>query len=375
MNSPHTLLPLALCLLLGLTSCQDFLDEAPNGVLSEGQVNNLENVDGLIIAAYSWLGNDHYTAPNYLWATGNLRAGDSHKGGNGAGDIFYYHAMSVYQPLIADMSTFPPDLLDLNNKKWERQFTGVSRVNAALSVLGTVTETEFPEKTVREAELRFLRGHYYFDLKQHYKRVPYLDETIPVEEILQVSNVALTDQQLWDKIAEDFRFGVQNLPDNQPEVGRANKQTARAYLAKTLLFQAYEQNDQHAVTNINSGKLEEVVDLVTAIENSGTYALQNDYAENFLYEFENGTESVFAIQRSISDGSPDGRGTWATALNYPQSADFGCCGFHVPTENFVNSFKTDDQRTSPLRYLQRRGIPGSHRCGGSPPGPLRLPGR
>jgi hypothetical protein len=113
-----------------------------------------------------------------------------------------------------------------------------------------------------------------------------------------------------------------------------------AYLAKTLLFQAYEQNDQNAVSNIDNSKLEEVVSLVTQIENSGKYALQSDFAENFLYEFENGTESVFAIQRSINDGSPDGRGTWASALNYPQSAEFGCCGFHVPTQNFINSFKT-----------------------------------
>lgn len=329
-------------LLLALSSCQDFLEEEPNGVLSQDQVNNIDNVDGLIVAAYSWLGNDHYTAPNYLWPTGNLRAGDSHKGGNGAGDIFYYHALSVYDPLIADMSTFPPDLIDLNNKKWERQFTGISRVNAALSVLNTVTEDEFPMKIVRQAELRFLRGHYYFDLKVHYKRVPFLDETIPVEEILQISNVALTDQQLWDRIAEDFRYGVENLPDDQPAVGRANKQKARAYLAKTLLYQAYEQNDRHEVVNINGEKLQEVVDLVTAVEQSGQFDLQPDYAENFLYQFENGPESVFAIQRSINDGSPDGRGTWATALNYPQSPEFGCCGFHVPTENFINAFKTEN---------------------------------
>ena len=329
-------------LLLALSSCQDFLEEEPNGVLSQDQVNNIDNVDGLIVAAYSWLGNDHYTAPNYLWPTGNLRAGDSHKGGNGAGDIFYYHALSVYDPLIADMSTFPPDLIDLNNKKWERQFTGISRVNAALSVLNTVTEDEFPMKIVRQAELRFLRGHYYFDLKVHYKRVPFLDETVPVEEILQISNVALTDQQLWDRIAEDFRYGVENLPDDQPAVGRANKQKARAYLAKTLLYQAYEQNDRHEVVNINGEKLQEVVDLVTAVEQSGQFDLQPDYAENFLYQFENGPESVFAIQRSINDGSPDGRGTWATALNYPQSPEFGCCGFHVPTENFINAFKTEN---------------------------------
>jgi hypothetical protein len=327
-------------LLLSLTSCQEFLSETPKGVLSEGQVNTIENIDGLVTAAYSWLGNDHYTATNYHWPTGNLRAGDAHKGGNGAGDIFAYHALSIFTPLIADMSTFPPDLIDLSNKKWERQFTGISRCNAALSVLATVTEEEYPLKAAREAELRFLRGHYYFDMKIHYKHIPFFDENVAGEDLLKVSNVELSDQELWDRIADDFRFGVDNLPESQAQVGRANKYTAMAYLAKTLLYQAYVQNDQNQVTSIDNAKLEEVVDLVSAIESSGSYALANDYAENFLYEFENGSESVFAIQRSINDGSPDGRGTWSSALNYPQSPEFGCCGFHVPTENFVNAFKT-----------------------------------
>jgi len=335
----HKLLLLTL-LAFGFASCKDFLEETPKGVLSEGQVINIENIDGLVIAAYSWLGNDHYTAPNYLWTTGNLRAGDAHKGGNGAGDIFAYHALSVYTPLVADMSTFPPDLIDLNNKKWERQFTGISRCNTALAVLNQVTEAQYPLKKAREAELRFLRGHSYFDLKIHFKRVPYIDENVAVEDILKVSNVDLTDQELWTKIADEFRFGVANLPETQSQVGRANKYTAMAYLAKTLLYQAYEQNDQNQVTRVDAAKLEEVVSLVTQIEGSGKYGLQGDFAENFLYEFENGKESVFAIQRSINDGSPDGRGTWASALNYPQSAEFGCCGFHVPTQNFVNSFKT-----------------------------------
>ena len=339
MKNIHKILLLTL-LAFGFASCQDFLYETPKGVLSEDQVNSIDNIDGLVIAAYSWLGNDHYTAPNYLWPTGNLRAGDAHKGGNGAGDIFAYHALSVYTPLIADMTTFPPDLIDLNNKKWERQFTGISRCNAALAVLSKVSTAEYPLKEVREAELRFLRGHYYFDLKIHFKRVPYIDETVAVEDILKVSNVDLTDQELWTKIADEFRFGVANLPEAQPQVGRANKYTAMAYLAKTLLFQAYEQDDQNAVSKIDNSKLEEVVSLVAQIENSGQYALQGDFAENFLYQFENGPESVFAIQRSINDGSPDGRGTWASALNYPQSAEFGCCGFNTPTQNFVNSFKT-----------------------------------
>ncbi|MDZ4262096.1 MAG: RagB/SusD family nutrient uptake outer membrane protein, partial [Pseudomonadota bacterium] len=188
-----------------------------------------------------------------------------------------------------------------------------------------------------------IRAIFYFDLKVHHKRVPFIDETMDSETVKTVSNMDLTDQQLWDKIAGDFRFASENLPLTQPEIGRANQLSAKAYLAKVLLFQAYEQDDSNAVIAINQAKLNEVVTLVDQIESANVYGLLDDFGYNFMHEFENSTESVFAIQRSHNDGSPDGRGSWASALNAPLQGGFGCCGFHVPTENFVNSFKTNAQ--------------------------------
>ncbi|ARU26688.1 RagB/SusD family nutrient uptake outer membrane protein [Cellvibrio sp. PSBB006] len=327
-----------------LISCgSDDLSKNQKGTLSEEQITSKENLDGLVTASYSYLGNDHYTAPNFLWPTGDLRAGDAHKGGNGPGDIFAYHALSVYTAIIPDMESYPPDFVDLNNKKWVRNYTGIARANTALKAIANVTEMDYPNKSIREAELRFIRAIFYFDLKIHHKRVPYIDETMTADEIKATSNMDLTDQQLWDKIAEDFRFAAVNLPVEQPEIGRANQLSAKAYLAKTLLYQAYEQDDFNNVVNINQAKLEEVVTLVDEIEQENRYDLLDNFGYNFMHEFENSEESVFAIQRSMNDGSPDGRGSWASALNAPLQGGFGCCGFHVPTENFVNAFKTGEQ--------------------------------
>jgi hypothetical protein len=316
------------------------LDVPPKAVLTEEQVTSAENIDGLVIAAYSYLGNDHYTSPMFLWPTGNLRAGDAHKGGNGPSDIFAYHALSMFEPLVPDMESFPPDLIDLNNKKWTRNYTGISRANAGLQVIAKAGAAAISNAEEKQAELRFIRSIFYFDLKIHHKHIPWIDENMTQEEILATTNVDLSDQQLWDKIADDFRFASQNLPDVQQDIGRASALSAKAYLAKTLLYQAYEQNDNHEVVSIDSEKLNEVVTLVDEIEASGVYGLLDDYGNNFQAAFDNSKESVFAIQRSLNDGSPDGRGSWSTALNAPQAGGFGCCGFHVPTENFVNAFKT-----------------------------------
>lgn len=338
---------LTLCGLVALTvtACggSSSLDKEPKAALSEEQVTTAENLDSLVTATYSYLGNDHYTAPMYLWPTGNLRAGDAHKGGNGPADIFAYHALSLYEPIIPDGESFPPDFIDLNNKKWVRDYTGISRANTALGVISDVAEADYPQKAERMAELRFLRAIFYFDLKIHYKLIPWIDETMTPEQIQATSNVDFTSQELWEKIAADFRFAVENLPppQEQEQIGRANQDSARAYLAKTLLYKAYVQDDQHQVVNINEDELEEVVSLVNAIEQNGYFGLMDDFGDNFLWEFENNRESVFAIQRSRDDGSEDGRGSWPTALNTPMSGGFGCCGFHVPTDNFVNAFKTD----------------------------------
>lgn len=318
------------------------LDVPPKAVLTQAQVTSAENIDGLVIAAYSYLGNDHYTSPMFLWPTGNLRAGDAHKGGNGPSDIFAYHALSMFAPLVPDMESFPPDLIDLNNKKWTRNYTGISRANAGLQVIANADAASIPNAKEKQAELRFIRSIFYFDLKIHHKHIPWIDENMTQEEILATTNRDLTDQQLWNKIAEDFRFASQNLPDVQQDVGRASALSAKAYLAKTLLNQAYVQNDKHEVVSIDSDKLNEVVTLVSEIEASGIYGLLDDYGNNFQAAFDNSKESVFAIQRSLDDGSPDGRGSWPTALNAPQAGGFGCCGFHVPTDNFVNAFKTNN---------------------------------
>ena len=189
--------------------------------------------------------------------------------------------------------------------------------------------------------MRFLRGHAHFVGKLMWKHIPYIDETLSREEILETSNDALTSDELFNKIADDFQFAIDNLPETQTEVGRANKLAAQAYLAKVRLYQAYTQNDVHAVTGIDAARLNEVVNLTTAVINSGRYSLQPDFAENFLYGFDNGPESIFAIQYSINDGTAIGRLSMSTSLNYSLAPQYGCCWFHMPSQNMINAFATD----------------------------------
>ncbi len=319
-------------------ACKDFLDYQPQGTLSSDNIKSVDNADALVTAAYAAIGNGEMIGPiASMWVYGSVRSDDAYKGGGGVGDvqdINLYEHYNLTQPQQGDGWMHP--------YTWEEYYRVISRANVALRSINTLTDTQFPLKKTRQGELRFLRGHAHFMLKMLFKYAPYVDETQTSDQILALSNRTLTSDQLWDKIATDFQFALDNLPPTQTQVGRANKLSAAAYLAKLRLYQAYEQDETHKVTNINKDKLQQVVSLTDMVINSGKYSLQPDFAENFLPEFDNGVESVFAVQYSINDGTTIGRLNFETGLNYPTGApQYGCCGFHQPSQNLANAFGTD----------------------------------
>ncbi|NCA85209.1 MAG: RagB/SusD family nutrient uptake outer membrane protein [Clostridia bacterium] len=324
---------------LSLQGCQDFLDVKPKGVLSEENLTAPENAEGLVISAYSALGSDHYTAPYSMWPYGNVRSDDAYKGGRDEADIQSYHFFETFvytQPNMAGLEGGgDPD------EMWFSLYISISRVNNALRALNDLTDEEMPLRKVRQAEMRFLRGHFYFKLKILWKYIPYIDEFVPVNDYENISNRQFTNDELWDKIAADFEFATENLPLFQPEVGRANQVAAKAYLGKVRLYQAYEQDENHNVVNINMQRMSEAVALFNDALAS-RYTLETDFANNFLPGiFQNGPEALWSVQYSIGDVSPKGRLNWGDVLNAPMDGGFGCCGFHQPSQNLVNAFKTD----------------------------------
>jgi starch-binding outer membrane protein, SusD/RagB family len=321
--------------LLIVSSCKDSLEYTPTGVLSSADLTSPTAIDGLVTSAYAAIGNGDMIGPIYsMWAFGSVRSDDAYKGGGGTGDVGDVDAMEHYNLVTPTMGWFV-------TRTWQNLFKSISRCNVALRAVNTLSDASFPQKKTRLAELRFLRGHSYFLMKQLYKNIPIFDETATDEDILKTSNVLGNDES-WNKIAADFQYAIDNLPNTQPDLARANKYAAQAYLAKLRLYQAYEQDATHKVTNINKTRLQEVVTLAQAVIASGKYKLNADIADNFLPETENSAESIFAIQFTINDGTTSGRLSYENGLNYPHGApQYGCCGFHAGSQNLVNAHTTD----------------------------------
>ena len=327
------------CITATLTSCNDFIDVEPQGVISEDLAMSQPNE--MVTSAYAKLGDDWYTYPFNLWPYGDLTSDDCMKGGSGTTDT-NYHPFEVWSTLTAST----PDHMD---EMWYHLYCSISRCNRALVSLEEYGDDKLGAelKAVRQAEVLFLRAHFYFKLVQIWNQVPWVDEEVyrnHTEE--QTPNNAFSHAELMDKIVADFKKAYDVLPATQQEGGRANKIAAAAYLAKCYLTMAwgdgYEANT--GVSHINQEYMQEVLKYTEVVKNAGQYGYLEDFGDIFLPEYKNSKESIFAVQHSDyqDDNTLYGRANWSNMLN-------GCwgiwsCGwdFHKPTQNLVNAFKTKD---------------------------------
>jgi len=258
-----------------INACSEsFVDYVPKGTVSADILNTPDRVDQLCTAAYASIGNDDWNVPHTsMWLFGSVRSDDAYKGGGSVADQGQMHNMEVFNLITVDMSYL--------NNIWVRIYQGIGRANQALRGLEQFSESEYPLLNVRRAEMRFIRGHFHFLLKILFKYPVYVDHSTPLDSLKFVSNRKYSNDELWGKIAEDFLFAYNNLPETQPEIGRANKYAAAAYLAKAKLYQSYVQDEQNNVTSINQTLLNEVITYTDYVINSEKYGLFDDIGNKF----------------------------------------------------------------------------------------------
>jgi hypothetical protein len=320
-----------------LTSCDDFIDVEPKGVIDEKLAGS--QPEEMVTAAYAMLGNCWYTYPFNLWPYGDVSSDDALKGGSGTTDTGY-HPMEVWSTL-----TSTPGELD---ELWYRLFCNISRCNRALVSLRDFGEHKLGADLTkqREAEVLFLRAHSYYKLIQMFRKVPWVDEEVYENNAQeQTRNDEFTYEELMQKVIADFQTAFDVLPETQAEGGRANKIAAASYLAKCYLVLAWGDGYEATtgVNHINQEYMNKVVEYTNVVKNSN-YGYLEDFGDIFLPEYKNSKESIFAVQTSdkADDNTNFGRANWSNMLN-------GCwgiwsCGwdFHKPTQNLVNAFKTKD---------------------------------
>ena len=325
-------------LIFSFTNCKKILDVKPQAAITEADVSTPGSVDGLIIAAYAWIPHEGILNQKMSPWLADIKSDDSYKGGGGLSDQTPWYQMEVFSLVTPSVGN--------NDGMWYGQYEGISRCNTALRALDGLNEADYPNKIQRIAEMRFLRGYMFMQLKKWYKWIPYFDEHVSNDSIKLIPNhpdTAKSDLFIWNNIYQDFVAAANDLPETQTEVGRATKYAAEAEAAQVLLWMAYEENDNNQVVNINKGRLTEAMIYIDDIINSSKYSLSADFSHNFKFSDDNATsESIWEWQYTHSDGTPNGNLNGGTPLNAPWWPPyFSCCDFHKASYNMVNAFRVD----------------------------------
>jgi hypothetical protein len=323
------IIPVLLSMLVLLFACQkSYLEVPAYGALSPGDLTNKSGVDRILIGAYSLLdgqggaggANGPWASSSSNWVYGSVAGGDAHKGSD-PGD----------QNLITPIEQWNASAANAYlNQIWLARYDGVQRANEAIRLMRQATDMS-PEDTIQlTSEARFLRAHYHFELRKMFGKIPWISE-----EVTYVAKNYLVPNStdVLSNIEEDFRYAYAHLPDSTA-AGRANKWAAASYLARTL---AYEKKWAEAKTLLTTI----IADGRTA--NNKKYALTPMFEDNFNPATKNSSESVFAVQMFVNDGTGGANANAGDALNFPYGggAQTGCCGFYQPSFSLANSYKVD----------------------------------
>lgn len=309
-----------------LSACnEDFLEITPKGSLDQAVLANEEGINGLLIGAYSMLDGISsqfgWEAASSNWVYGDIRGMVGNKGTD-AGD----------QPDINPLQTFSETATNpYLNVKWRAVYESVSRCNSAIMVTnealaaGAITQDQ-ATSFIKQA--RALRGWYHFEAWRMWEMIPYVDETTDQATLTNTEDVRA-------KIIADLTEGI-TLPNNMGQVGRFNGTVCKILLAKALM----QMNGDY------DGALDLLEDAKNGTKPNGQpIGLAPTYGEVFDIVNRNGIESIYTVQYSVNDGSGAWNGGWGEVLNFPYKSGGspgGCCGFFQATQEFVNSFRTED---------------------------------
>ena len=329
----------AFCVICGLMSCSDFLEEqVPQATLTQDEVKNPEYIDNVLISAYAGLVsiedmNSSFSLWNY-----DTRSDDAYVGGSNFSDGEPFHVLEKH---VGVMTTDWP-----YNDIWNRFYKYLSRVSLSLDILADADQDNATIQQ-RTAEMKFLRAYGHFQLKRLFKKIPFVNKlNMTEEDYNNLSNTEYSNDEGWQQIINDLEDAYAVLPATQVEKGRPTKATCAAFLAKVYLYKAYHQDDANTnqVTGINETDLQKVVEYTAANLYNG-YGLEPDLHNNFRPEeqYENGKESLWAIQYSKNDGTTYGNLNFSYRLIVPcipKVHDSGC-DFYKPSHNLVNAYRTN----------------------------------
>lgn len=233
---------------------------------------------------------------------------------------------------------------------WLTNYNGIYRANVVLDQLAKngniITDATLRKRL--EAEAKFLRATFYFDLVRSFGKVPLISTPISVSEALSIPQSPVTD--IYALILSDLQFATENLLETNAatDKGRATKYSAKGLLALVYMTRSGPTYNIDG-PGLGLNEWSQAITLLNSIIDSKKYSFLPSYSNIFSYTNENNAEVIFDIQY-ITGSSPVLGSTFAWLLvpdAYFQSkgkAIQGGLTIRPVAETLINSFEPEDIR-------------------------------
>jgi starch-binding outer membrane protein, SusD/RagB family len=255
-----------------------------------------------------------------------------------------YSANRGFEPSTESLALFLDDAnsaatLNSPGNLYQVNYTGIARVNTILGKLQSAPLTA-SEKDEIAGQALFLRAFYYYNLVQHFGKVPLqLDDiTSPAEAFKPRNSI----EEVYSQVVADLQEAIPLLPEATtfPQSGKATRGAAKMLLAYSYMSQPSKNY---------AGAEAELKDITQM-----HYALLPDYADVFDPANKNNAESIFEVQY-FSDLSNNQQSdfAWIFApkttnpaflMGFAGSGMNIFSGWNVPTQEMVDSYEPDDLR-------------------------------
>jgi starch-binding outer membrane protein, SusD/RagB family len=257
-------------------SCKKFIKEELVTTLTEDYYKTDAGLEDLVKSAYAplqWKFSGEQSYAMYNFGTDEFREGDQFNNVR-------------YNDYDANLNSSDPFVNDL----WTNNYAGIRRCNQGIELISAYNNTSSKvlgtqaQKDLRIAELKALRGFYYFQMMQQFGAIPIITK-VPDEPQYEFSRAPVSE--VYKQIISDFRSAGPGLPWRYTgaDRGRATRAMAYHFLAKAYLTRGSAVADQRGQQPTD---MDSVIAFSDSVITKSGHALESDYGNLFSAAYADG---------------------------------------------------------------------------------------
>jgi len=254
-----------------------FLERPPTDRIVDA---SFYQTDEQVLAATALLYNEVWFDYNdkASYNLGDFRAGTAYSAYNDRGNVLFNTTGSTPE----------------NGSSWRSFFIVVGQSNLAIQNINTYAGSGVSPEIKKHAiaEARFMRALAYRFLVMNWGDVPVIENNLTLLSDTTIQRNTISS--VWRFITREMRAAADDLPETPDRLGRVTKWSAEGMLARFYLNRAgVEANGSGTRNQVFLDSAKYYAERV--INNSGA-SLLDDYANLFMFPYDNNAESLFSLQ-------------------------------------------------------------------------------